>query len=171
MDRTFKEIVGNYFTYSALKCNAHYDMAEYYKQRHRLLGMVTVVVTAIVGTSVFASLGKAPATWVQVLAGLLSMAALQTFLGFPDQQAQHKSAASGYGTCRRSLEMLVMKFPSATGEASDPATTELEKIKSILDDLDKASPTLSKRIWDAVRKESDLTKHAPETSTTTHSAA
>lgn len=94
MKRTLEENAEGYFRYSVLKCNAHYDMAERYKNRHRALGLVVVLVSAIVGTSVFASLGKATQIWIQFFTGLLSvaavvLAALQTFLGFAELQAQH----------------------------------------------------------------------------------
>jgi hypothetical protein len=153
--RTFEENAKQYFSYSALKCNAHYDMAERYKDRHRVFGMIVVTVTAVVGTSVFASLGKAATFWIQISTGMLSIAAvvlsaLQTFLGFSDLQTHHKTSAAGYGACRRDLEMLLMKFPGAKGLAGEPGTAELETIKKTLDDLDRSSPTIPQGVWDAV---------------------
>jgi len=167
MNRSFHENAGNYHTYSALKCNAHYDMAEMYRKRHRLFGVIVVVVTALVGTSVFAALGQTPDAWLQILTGLLSvgavvLSALQTFLAFSDLQANYKASASGYGSCRRDIELLVMKFPSATGLADEAGTLELEKIKQTLDELDRTSPTLPERLWNAVRAKNDLSEHAPK---------
>src|SRR6266536_3062110 len=149
---TFGEIANNYLNYSIRKCDSHYDMAEMYKNRHRFFGIVVVLVTAIVGTSVFASLGKSPESWIQIFTGFLSIAAvvlssLQTFLGFSEYQSQHKASAAGYGSCRRDLELLIMKFPEATGKSGEAGTMELELIKKSLDDLDKASPTIPDKIW------------------------
>jgi len=153
--RTFEETAANYFRYSAQKCNAHYDLAEAYKNRHRLFGIAVVFVSAIVGTSVFASLGKSPVPWIQFCTGLLSvaavvLAALQTFLGFAELQTQHKMAAAGYGICRRDIELLIMKFPTAQGTADEPGTSELEAVKKTLDELDRGSPTVPDKVWSAV---------------------
>lgn len=161
MKRTFQDIVAHYYRYSSLKCNTHYDLAERYKKLHRAFGIVVVFVTAVVGTSVFTSLGQKQEVWIQVGTGLLSvaavvLAALQTFLGFSELQAQHKTAAAGYGICRRDLELLSMKFPNATGAAGEAGTAELEAIKKNLDDLDGGSPTIPERLWDAVVKKTPM---------------
>jgi len=161
MKRTFQEIVDIYYWYSLRKCYVHYDMAEKNKNHHRVLGVVVVFVTAVVGTSVFTSLGQKHDLWIQVGTGLLSVAAvvlsaLQTFLGFSDLQVQHKTAAARYGTCRRDLELLTMKFPNATGVSGVSGTAELEAIKMNLDDLDRESPTIPDRAWDAVVKKNPI---------------
>ncbi|CAB1061423.1 hypothetical protein D1BOALGB6SA_6196 [Olavius sp. associated proteobacterium Delta 1] len=130
-------------------------MAEKYKSRHRTFGIFVVIITSAVETSVFASLAGLQNTDVQILTGFLTvaavvLAALQTFLGFSDLQAQHKTAAAGYGEVRRDLDLLVMKFPEATGTASEPGTAELESIIKHLDDFDRASPTIPDKVWDAI---------------------
>jgi len=166
MNKSFQENAEGYCTYSALKCNAHYDMAEMYRRRHRMYGVIVVVVTSLVGTSVFTNLVKTPDPVLLIATGFLSVAAVvlsavQAFLAFSDLQARYKASASGYGACRRDVELLVMKFPSATGIAGAPETLELEKIKKSLDQLDRESPTLPEALWNAVRKKSDLSIHAP----------
>ena len=157
MKSTFAEIASSYYNYSLRKCCGHYDVAERYKRYHRLFGIVVVITTTAVGTSVFAALSGSTHPAIQICTGLLSvvavvLAALQTFLGFGDLQAQHKTAAAGYGMIRRDVELLVMKFPNATGVANQPETTELEALKSHLDELDRASPAIPDKIWDATAK-------------------
>jgi hypothetical protein len=162
MKRTFQENVSNYHRYCLLKCNTHYDMAELYKLRHRTFGIFVVIITSVVGTSVFAALAGLQILILQVVTGFLTvaavvLAALQTFLGFSDLQSQHKTAAAGYGRVRRDLELLVMKFAEATGTAGELGTTELESIKKHLDDLDLASPTIPDDVWESTVKKTPET--------------
>ncbi|UCD31991.1 MAG: SLATT domain-containing protein [Desulfobacterales bacterium] len=163
MKRTFQEVAANYFRYSILKCNANYDIAEMYKVRHRRFGVWVVGITILVGTSVFAALAGMESPTAQALTAFLSvaaviLAALQTFLGFSDLQSQHKTAAAGYGDVRRDIELLVMKFPEATGAENELGTDEIASIKKHLDDLDMTSPTIPDKVWDAIVKKSSLTE-------------
>ena len=67
---------------------------------------------------------------------------MQTFLGYSDLQAQHKRAGDGYSTARREVESLATKYPAATGIADEKGTKEFDAVRKVLDDLDKASPTV-----------------------------
>ncbi len=151
MKRTLEQNLSNYFRYSSLMSNAHYDMAEVFRWRHRKFGLFVVGVTSIVGAAALGSLAKLAdpsyEVWVKLAIGLLSLlatvlAALQTFLGYSDLQAQHKRAGDGYSTVRREVESLAMKYPDATGAADEKGTKEFDALKKVLDDLDKASPTV-----------------------------
>jgi hypothetical protein len=161
--RTYEQNVSNFFRYCAVKSNAHYDMAELYRWRHHCLGIVVVSASAIVGTATFTSITAKsdpstahydPSVWLQLATGLLSVAAtvlsaLQTFLGFANQQERHKRAGDGYSSARRELEFLVMKFPEAKGSDGEPATVAFESLKRMLNNLDKGSPTIPDAVYDA----------------------
>ena len=154
MKKTFEQITSDFYGYSIAKCQVHYDMAEKYKKIHRAFGTIVVIITTVVGTSIFTSLsGSTTSQLVEVTTAILSvaavvLAALQTFLGFADLQAEHKTAGVGYAQVRRDLEMLVLKYPKGKGLSNSPEAVELELIKKLLDDLDKASPTISNQDWD-----------------------
>ncbi len=163
MKRTFEGNAENCFRYSAVMSNAHYDMAEIHKKRHRKFGVIVVVITAIVGTAVFASLGKSPNIWIQLFTGLLSvgaavLSALQTFLGFSELQTQHKRAADGYSISRRDIEFLMMKYPTANGVAGESGTSEFEALKKNLDELDRASPTIPDDVYNAASAKTPVEK-------------
>jgi hypothetical protein len=132
MKRTLEQNAANCFRYSAVMSDAHYDMAEIYRLRHRSFGLVVVVVTSVAGAAALGSLTKLanPSYDTLIKAGiaLLSLfatvlAALQTFLGFSDLQNQHKRAADGYSIARREIESLLMKYPNATGQAGEVLLT------------------------------------------------
>ena len=155
MKKTFDKLTDEFYQYSLAKCQVHYDMAEKYKNIHRMFGAFVVIITTLVGTSIFASLSGSTNQSIQVTAAVLSvaavvLAALQTFLGFADLQVQHKTAGVGYAQARRDLELLVLKYPNGKGLAKSPEVAELEMIKKLLDDLDRASPTISNNEWDRV---------------------
>lgn len=160
MKRTFDTNAKNFFRYSAVLSNAHYDMAEIYRIRHRNVGVAVVIATTLVGTTAFGSLAEGTdfpqkwAGWITLGAGTLSilattLAALQTFLGFSDVQAQHKHGADGYSAVRRELELLLMKYPDVISVPDEEIVTELNAITKKLDDLDMASPTIPDAIYDA----------------------
>ncbi len=127
MKWTFEGNAENCFQYSAIMSNAPYDLAEIYRRRHRNFGVIVVIVTAVVGTAVFASLGQLPDLRIQLGTGLLSLcaavlSALQTFLGFSELQTQHKRAGDGYSISRRNFEFLMMKYPTTNGGSPTAAT-------------------------------------------------
>jgi hypothetical protein len=157
MEKTYKQLVDDYYGYSITKCNAHYQMAEKYKANHRTFGTIVVIITALVGTSVFSTLSGTTNPTVQVVTSILSvaavvLAALQTFLGFSDLQAQNKMAGVGYSQIRRDLDLLAAKYPKGRGGANTPEMAELESIKKHLDDLDNSSPTIPDKVWDKIWK-------------------
>jgi hypothetical protein len=156
MKRTLEQNAANYFRYSAVMSNAHYDMAEIYRLRHRRFGIVVVAVTSIAGAAALVSLAKLANPSFENLTkigiALLSLlatvlAALQTFLGFSDLQNQHKRSGDGYSIARREIESLVMKYPNATGVTGEKGTNEFDSVKKILDDLDNTSPTIPDTVY------------------------
>src|SRR5436190_23971590 len=118
---TFERTASDFLNYSALMSNAHYDMAEGYRTRHRKFGLIVVVITSVSGAAALVSLTKlvdpSQDTWMELGVGLLSLAAtvlsaLQTFLAFSDLQGQHKKAGDGYSIARRGLQKLLTAFPN-----------------------------------------------------------
>jgi len=153
MKKNFEQLTDDYYGYCLAKCQVHYNMAEKYKVIHRSFGTVVVIITTLVGTSIFTSLAGSTNQSIQIVSAFLSvaavvLAALQTFLGFSELQSEHKTAGGGYAQVRRELELLVLKYPRGKGLAKSPEVAELELIKKLLDDLDRASPTIPNNEWD-----------------------
>ncbi len=87
----------------------HFRMAEKFAGRDRVLGVLALVLTTVVGTAIFATLESDPDVRWQLLAGLLSllaavMVALQTFMDYSGRAATHRSVATGYSELRRLME-------------------------------------------------------------------
>ena len=156
MRRAFDGIVNDYYVSAKNKCNAHFRVAERHKRKHRRLGIAATTFSALVGTAVVSSLvQETPQTWLQLTATFLSvtavvLTALQTFLDYGGIAAQHKAAAAGYESVKRALDFVALKYPTASGLAGDPGTTELEEVRKTLDDLVKQSPSIPDEDYDAV---------------------
>ena len=164
--RDFNYIVESYRIYCINKANAHYRVAEHHRKKHRFGSGLATGLTALVGTSVFASILKgddgSQLHWVAAALSVLAVVvtALHGSLQFGEIYERHRSVAARYGAIRRSLEILALKYPDATGKADEPATTELEAIKLALDELSSEAPSIPDRDYDAVAKPSP-DKNAP----------
>jgi hypothetical protein len=138
---TFRELTTRYHNYCVAKANAHYHVSERLHVLHRRVGTVATGLTALVGSAVFASLSKVgDDIRVKVGTGVLSVAAvvataLQSFLALATEAERYRSVGGKYGAIRRSIELLVLKYPNANGAPDEPATVGLEKIKGEMDEL------------------------------------
>jgi hypothetical protein len=124
--------------------NAHYLSADHFARWSRWLGIPVIALSAIVGTSVFATLQKQPEVWVQISVGLGSVAAavlasLQTFLGYSERAEKHRVAGAKYGAIGRELETLV--------SSENPAEGLIDELRKRLDSLALESPNNPLRIY------------------------
>ena len=109
---------------------AHYRRASQLQRSNVRLGLPVVVLSAVVGTSLFATLGEERLPMaLRVIVGTVSvaaavLAAVQTFFGFAQRADQHVLAADWYASLRRKIEQTRAIRPEFRGDA-----------KKILDDL------------------------------------
>lgn len=132
---------------------AQYDSAVRAQNLNLYLGIPTVILSAVVGTSVFATLGKNPSQASQIAVGIISMivtalASLQTFLRFSERAERHQATAAGFAALNReSLELL----------ASPPADEEetkkkLASFRERWDELSRNAPTAFTSSWNLAKK-------------------
>ena len=136
--RNQTELLTEWYTRVAVTQRAHYLSADYFGARKYWLGIPAVILSTLVGTSVFATVQKQPDLWLQITVGLASVAAallasLQTFLGYSERAEKHRIAGAKYGALGRELEQLL----SATAQWPDEKVAEVRKR---LDDLAVESP-------------------------------
>ena len=129
---------------------ANYDAASRYSWRNYKLGVPTVILSTVVGTSVFAALGDEIDTTYQIAVGFLSvtaavLAALQTFLKWGELAAKHSSTAAEYGSVKRQIDQML---------AADSNLSEqpLTRVREQMDTLAKESPEVPRDIWEKARK-------------------
>ncbi len=70
-----KQLINEWIEDARMLLHAHMNLSETMRTKHRKLGIPAAVLSAIVGTSVFASIGKDPSIYTQVAVGLASVAA------------------------------------------------------------------------------------------------
>jgi hypothetical protein len=134
----------------------HYIAAERMDRRGRGLGTVSAVLGAVVGTSIFATLGASPSTGWKVAAGLAStsaavLVALATFLNYADRAAKHRVAGAAYGKLRREFDQFFLDIrdpPSRT-----EVLTQVSRLRSRIDELGEASPLIPKGAYGSALQE------------------
>lgn len=120
--------------------NTHYDRSDLNAFLHRLVGGAAVVTSAIVSTSVLASLNKDhPSFGLTLAAGILAVIAavlsgLQTFYKFGELGERHRLAGAYFGELRRDLELF------RTCPPGDNRCTELRDLLDRVGNLEEAGP-------------------------------
>ena len=131
----------------------HYMAVSRYKKYNQLLSITSIVLSAIVGTSIFTE-------WVQkypVQLGLASIvaASLSAVKGaskLAEQAEEHKIAGAEYGRIRRRVDMLRLTI-EAGDITREEALENLSKIGESLSELAKKSRVLPDSIYyPAIRK-------------------
>jgi hypothetical protein len=134
------------------KARDRHDLASRtYARGQYALGIPALMVSTIVGTSLFSALAskEVPGLWV----GLLSIAAavltaVQTFMDFGGRSDKHRIAAVKYKASIRAIEYLLMRLSK-----SDTVTDEeLLDLRTQLDNLEESAPVVMPKIYDAVEK-------------------
>lgn len=146
----------------------HYEVGRIFEKRHFWLGVPAVVLSTIVGTAVFASLGRfvdeAALLWPKIAVGLLSVVAavlvsLQTFLRYSEQAESHKTAGAKYAHLKHKLEMLAAIPPENDAQLKN----ELEAIEAEWEKVREESPNLPTKVWRHMEQkitfEKDLKSH------------
>jgi len=133
-----KTVLDDWYQRVSVTQRAHYLSADHFGRKKYWLGIPAVMISTIVGTSVFATLQKLPPAWLQISVGLASvlaalLASLQTFLGYGERAEKHRIAGAKYGALGRELEML-----RASPEA--PSEDVIKEVKKRLDTLALESP-------------------------------
>lgn len=141
---TTEQVLNDWYQRVRITQLAHYGSAEHFGKRKFALGVPAVILSALVGTTVFATLQKQPELWLQILVGLASVTAalltsLQTFLGYNERAEKHRIAGARYGALGRELEIL--------RTIKDVDISIINDIKKRLDDLAQESPNNPKSIY------------------------
>jgi hypothetical protein len=133
---------------------AHYIVAERLHRRNYQFGVPVIILSAIVGTSVFATLAKDVGLWSRVAVGGVSIAvtvlsALQTFFRFTERAEQHRGAAIQYGILNRELERIHALPPSEQAEAQKV----LLEVEQKFNDLAQHVPAIPGAVWSQIPHE------------------
>jgi hypothetical protein len=138
---------------------AHYIAADRRSRQYTALGLPVVVITSIVGTSIFATIEDNPEVGWKILVGIVSLlaavlSAAQTFFRFSERAQEHKSAGAAYARLHREVQIFELKYPEGAGDRS-AALRELARINDRIGDLAESSPQLDYRFREKVHKKDE----------------
>lgn len=135
----------------AAASEAHYKIASSLRRKSLRLGLPVVILTSIVGTSLFATLADPEAgipLEFKITVGSISvaaaiLAALQTFLRFGERAEMHVVAADSYAVVRRDIEELLASPPNVRGTPKSCFDRLLEQMTKV----GQHSPEIGDRLW------------------------
>jgi hypothetical protein len=128
----------------------HLRAAALNKKRNKKIGIPVVVLSTIVGTSIFATLENNPEIWIKAIVGVMSitaavLSALQSFLKHAETADRHAVAATKYGELRRKIEGIMPQLPMDKNEWK-----QFEgRFRKSWRGIDSTVPTYSQVIHDA----------------------
>jgi len=140
-----------------------------------LLGVPAVIFSAVVGSTVFATLtsdiGAVSTKW-RVALSMISFAAailtsLQTFLRFSETKSQHQNSWAEYHTLTRRIDDLMADITESRDgnhlDEADSLTPQLHKrirdVEKALDRMDRAAPPLSASLLAGLSKQLRAKRH------------
>lgn len=139
---------------------AHYRAGEWAEKWHTSIGIPNVIITAVVATSVFATLEESTDVRLRIATGIIAMvaailAALQAFLNLADQAEKHKSAGGRYATLRREIDVFRLEFENADKSKREDSLESLKAIAAKLGALDAESPSLTEAMFKKGKRDFD----------------
>jgi len=132
---------------------ANYKAANYHSTLNYTLGIPALIISAIVGTSIFVTLQSNVELWAKILVGILNilvavLSSLQTFFRSEERAAKHRSCAVEYGAVKRLIDELL-----SGGDISDDSLHEkIKRVRERLDDLSREGPIMPEKIWQTAKK-------------------
>ena len=130
--------------------HAYYAKAERLRVWNYLLGIPVVIVTGVVGTAVFASLGRSTTVSpsakviigaVTILAAVL--AGIQTFTKLGEAAQQNGIAGDWYASIRRDIDQ-ALSLPTSL---RDPPKDVVDGVRKEMNKASQKSPELGERWW------------------------
>jgi hypothetical protein len=147
---------------AAAAAEVHFQAAEGLSRWNLFLGIPVVVLSAIVGTSVFATLTDDVNVGLRIAAGTVSviaavLASVQTFLRFGARAEQHRVAAERWSAIRREIE----KVRALSAEQVGDLKQLLDDVKARMDEAADKAPAMPDRRWKQAlaKQERAATRH------------
>jgi hypothetical protein len=115
------------------------------------LGIPLVVLTTLVGTSVFATLQETLNTRMRIFAGLAIvlaavLASLQSFLSSAERAEKNWAAGEMWAAIRREITEVLALHPANLATRDDPRQY-LDELRARMDEVAKESPVMSSHLF------------------------
>jgi hypothetical protein len=132
------------------------EAARRLESQYRRVGLASIILSAVVGASLFASLETMYEPWGRIIAGIVSIAAsvlasLLTFNRYEERTEKHRSAGVSYKATLRKLEKLHAVPTSAKTEQES-----LSRVEEEFAELEKLVPVVPEDINRAVEQQHEV---------------
>jgi SMODS and SLOG-associating 2TM effector domain family 4 len=153
---TTEELLQDWYRRARENQFAHYEALKPLASANYKLGIPVAILSALVGTSIFATLQHETAIGFRIGVGFVSvlaavLASIQTFLRFTERAEKHRAAAARYGALRRELEAVISKG----GPFEDKV---VQGLREKLDAISSESLEIPESIW---KKTESLLENRP----------
>lgn len=130
----------------------HYQSASYFENWGRSFGILVIIMTTVVGSTIFATMDKEENETTKIILGLVSLTAamlsgMQTFLGHKERAEKHRSAGAQLGVLLRGIDLM----RSLPFESRDGAKEFMVSIKDEWDTISTNLPVVPSRIYNSIR--------------------
>jgi hypothetical protein len=134
---------------------------------NKALGIPVVVLTTLVGTSVFATLQETVNTSIRLFAGIAIvlaavLASLQTFLNLGEQAEKNRAAAEKWSAIRREITEMLALHPVHAATRGDPKEY-LDDLRIRIDKVAAESPDMPDNQWARVLHKTKTTSQMEAT--------
>ena len=135
----------------AVGARGHHLTAARKSRMNHYFGIPAAAISAIVGTTLFATLEQNPGTTWRIIVGLVLilsavLSTLQTRFNYADTAGKHKVAATRYRAVRRRLEVFELRCADS-GLDRESALSGLEKILEDLEKIAEDLPAIPDSMW------------------------
>lgn len=152
--QTREELVRGWLLHAHKGRDRHEEAARRCDMYRYWLGAPAVALSAVVGTSIFTSLGQAQVDpTLHISIGLVSLAAavlasLQTFYNFADRAERHRLAGTKYKAIIREIEQEL----TTPTELETNRAAWLDDLRKRLDALEEDAPVVPPRIYESIER-------------------
>lgn len=145
-----KIVLNEWYERSSVVAVGHYRAALRYARIHLALAIPTIILSAAVGTAVFATLQQQSCFWLQFVVGAMSviaaiLTALQSTLRYQELAEKHRAAGAKYNAIGREIELL-RTYPEINAE-------KIEDLRARIDSLAFESPHIPQAVHQHMQAE------------------
>lgn len=145
-----KIVLNEWYERSSVVAVGHYRAALRYARIHLALAIPTIILSAAVGTAVFATLQQQSCFWLQFVVGAMSviaaiLTALQSTLRYQELAEKHRGAGAKYNAIGREIELL-RTYPEVNAE-------KIEDLRARIDSLAFESPHIPQAVHQHMQAE------------------
>lgn len=133
----------------------HYNARDRFAGYHWKMGVAIVILTAIMGTSVYCSLSQSEILVAQIIVSFFVvinavLVALQTYLNFEKRALRHKVTADRYLSLMKEAKRLIAYYQDGN-KTMDDIQIEFERLCREAKEIQKDEPETSRRDYQKAR--------------------